>query len=73
MVDMEPLNASNRCDTRACGAQAFFRVSLPSGSSLTFCWHHFHKNEPALLVAGAIVDDYSEVIQPPKPKLLSTT
>ncbi|MCL2465591.1 MAG: hypothetical protein FWF28_11070 [Micrococcales bacterium] len=35
---MEPLNAHDRCDR--CGAQAYVRVTLPSGNDLLFCAHH---------------------------------
>ena len=35
---MEPLTAADRCDR--CGAQAYLRVTLPSGGELLFCAHH---------------------------------
>lgn len=33
-----PLTATDRCDR--CGAQAYVRVTLASGSDLLFCAHH---------------------------------
>ena len=33
-----PLTAHDRCDR--CGAQAYVRVTLPSGGELLFCAHH---------------------------------
>jgi len=35
---MEPLTGHDRCDR--CGAQAYVRVTLPSGGELLFCAHH---------------------------------
>lgn len=43
MPELEPLNpeltAADRCDVRACGAQAYIRVTFRTGA-LYFCAHH---------------------------------
>jgi hypothetical protein len=41
-----PLAASDRCDR--CGAQAYIRVTLPSGGELLFCAHHGRAHEEKL-------------------------
>jgi formylmethanofuran dehydrogenase subunit E len=38
-----PLSAADRCDR--CGAQAYVRVTLPSGE-LLFCAHHYREHAP---------------------------
>ena len=35
---MDALTAADRCDR--CGAQAYLRVTMPSGGELLFCAHH---------------------------------
>jgi hypothetical protein len=53
---VSPLTASDRCDR--CGAQAYVRVTLLSGSELFFCAHHAREHEPRLReVAVAIYDE----------------
>lgn len=52
-----PLKVSDRCDR--CGAQAFVRVTLPSGATLLFCAHHGRANETALRASGAEIMDYT--------------
>lgn len=50
------LTASDRCDR--CGAQAFVRVTLPTGGTLIFCGHHARKHEEKLkLIATEYVDE----------------
>ncbi len=41
-----PLTATDRCDR--CGAQAYIRVTLSSGSELLFCAHHGRAHEARL-------------------------
>jgi hypothetical protein len=41
-----PLSAADRCDR--CGARAYLRAVLPSGSALLFCAHHAREHEAAL-------------------------
>jgi hypothetical protein len=53
------LAVADRCD--ACGAQAF-AISRHANGFLLWCGHHFANNEPALLLAGADVDDQRERI-----------
>ncbi|ARJ05467.1 hypothetical protein DVJ78_11180 [Humibacter sp. BT305] len=40
------LTAADRCDS--CGAQAYIRVDMPSGSELLFCAHHGRKYQEKL-------------------------
>jgi len=49
------LTAADRCDR--CGAQAYIRVILPSGSDLLFCAHHGREHSEALVKANAEVHD----------------
>jgi hypothetical protein len=53
-----PLTATDRCDR--CGAQAYIRATLGSGSELLFCAHHWHQNETALREIAASIHDESE-------------
>jgi len=55
------LTAADRCDR--CGAQAYVRVVLPSGSELLFCAHHGRKHSEALTAARAEIHDESERLQ----------
>lgn len=41
-----PLTAADRCDR--CGAQAYIRVTMPSGGELLFCAHHGRAHEAKL-------------------------
>jgi hypothetical protein len=52
------LTAADRCDR--CGAQAYVRVVMPSGSELLFCAHHGREHADALAQANAEVHDESE-------------
>lgn len=52
------LTLMDRCDS--CGAQAFLRATMPSGTSLLFCGHHGNSHRPALLVAGAEIHDETD-------------
>ena len=50
------LTASDRCDR--CGAQAYVRVTLPTGGTLIFCGHHAKQHEENLkLIAKEYVDE----------------
>jgi hypothetical protein len=49
------LTAADRCDR--CGAQAYVRVVLSSGSDLLFCAHHWRDNSDALRSVAASVHD----------------
>lgn len=57
-LDARPLAATDRCDR--CGAQAYVRTVLPSGSELLFCRHHWHQNESQLRELGVSVQDETE-------------
>jgi hypothetical protein len=52
-----PLVAADRCDR--CGAQAYVRVTLLSGSELLFCAHHARRFEPTLREQAAEIHDES--------------
>ncbi len=52
------LTASDRCDR--CGAQAYIRVVLTSGSELLFCAHHGRAHESKLREHAASILDYTE-------------
>lgn len=58
VVPSHELSALDRCDS--CGAQAYIRATLPSGSSLLFCAHHGRKNEEKLRGLGATWHDESD-------------
>lgn len=58
VVPSHELTALDRCDS--CGAQAYIRATLPSGSSLLFCAHHGRKNEEKLRGLGATWHDESD-------------
>lgn len=53
-----PLNSSDRCDR--CGAQAYVRVVLGSGSELLFCSHHGRKYEAKLAEIAVAVQDETD-------------
>lgn len=52
-----PLDAGDRCDR--CGAQAYIRVSLPSGGELLFCAHHGREHAPKLREVAIDIHDES--------------
>lgn len=54
------LKAADRCDS--CNAQAFVRITLPSGRDLLFCGHDYAQHESALKRAEATVDDQRHLI-----------
>jgi hypothetical protein len=61
---VSPMTASDRCDR--CGAQAYVRVTLLSGSELLFCAHHARVHEPRLReVAVAIYDESDRLDRTP--------
>ena len=53
-----PLAAADRCDR--CGAQAYIRVTLPSGGELLFCAHHGRKYSDGLREVALHIQDESE-------------
>ena len=52
------LTLADRCDS--CGAQAFLRATMPSGSALLFCGHHGNSHRASLLGAGADLLDETD-------------
>lgn len=54
-IDAEALTAEDRCDR--CGAQAYVRSVLGSGSELLFCSHHWRQNEPRLRELATTIHD----------------
>ena len=57
-TDGPALTLADRCDR--CGAQAYVRATLPSGSDLVFCGHHGNAHRASLLVAGAGIQDETD-------------
>ena len=63
-IAASPLTAVDRCDR--CGAQAYVRAVLLSGSELLFCAHHWHENEAALRkISGTIHDETGRLADVP--------
>ena len=54
-VAPSPLTANDRCDR--CGAQAYLRVHLASGSELLFCAHHAREHGDKLRTIAVNVHD----------------
>lgn len=57
-ITASPLTAADRCDR--CGAPAYVRAVLMSGSELLFCGHHWRQNELRLREISATIQDESE-------------
>jgi hypothetical protein len=67
-IASRPLAAIDRCDR--CGAQAYVRATMISGSELLFCAHHWHENESVLRdVATAIHDETDRLADVPSTAL----
>ena len=63
-VAPSPLTASDRCDR--CGAQAYLRVQLASGSELLFCAHHAREHgEKLRTIAVNVHDETSKLLETP--------
>jgi hypothetical protein len=58
-----PLSATDRCDR--CGAQAYVRVVLASGSELLFCAHHARAHEERLREVAATYQDETARLNEP--------
>ena len=57
---LEALTVADRCDR--CGAQAYLRVTMPSGGELLFCAHHARAHQDKLQqVALKIQDETNRV------------
>jgi len=54
----EPLTAADRCDR--CGAQAYLRVTLPSGGELLFCAHHARAHQDKLKQVALNIHDETD-------------
>ena len=52
------LTAADRCDR--CGAQAYVRAVMASGSELLFCAHHWRDNETRLREVATSIHDESQ-------------
>ena len=55
LAPAQPLTAADRCDR--CGAQAYVRVILASGSELLFCAHHARKYDEGLRKVASDIQD----------------
>ena len=63
-VAPSPLTTSDRCDR--CGAQAYLRVQLASGSELLFCAHHAREHgEKLRTIAVNVHDETSKLLETP--------
>ena len=63
-VAPSPLTANDRCDR--CGAQAYLRVELASGSELLFCAHHAREHgEKLRTIAVNVHDETSRLLDTP--------
>ncbi|MGJ6979031.1 DUF7455 domain-containing protein [Aestuariimicrobium soli] len=54
------LTAADRCDR--CGAQAYLRVTLPSGGTLLFCAHHGRAHQDKLQQVALKIQDETEAL-----------
>lgn len=59
-LEQAPLTAQDRCDR--CGAQAYVRAVLASGSDLIFCSHHHREFAVGLKAASIAIHDQSDRI-----------
>lgn len=60
VIEDRALDATDRCDR--CGAQAYLRVVMASGSELLFCAHHARAHQDKLQqVALKIQDETAKV------------
>ena len=57
-IDSQELTALDRCDR--CGAQAYVRKVLASGSELLVCSHHWHDNEERLREIAVSIHDETD-------------
>ena len=57
-LDASPLTAADRCDR--CGAQAYVRTTMVSGSDLLSFAHHWHENETRLREIAVTIHDETE-------------
>ena len=63
-IEARELNATDRCDS--CGAQAYVRTVLASGSELLFCNHHWLDNADRLReIAVSIHDETDRLVDVP--------
>jgi hypothetical protein len=56
-----PLSAADRCDR--CGARAYLRAVLPSGSALLFCAHHAREHAAALKHVAVEFQDHTDHLE----------
>jgi hypothetical protein len=56
-----PLSAADRCDR--CGARAYLRAVLPSGSELLFCAHHAREHAAALKSVAVEFHDQTDHLE----------
>ena len=60
-----PLTGNDRCDS--CGAQAYVRVTIPSGQ-LLFCGHHGAKHKDQLIGQAITWNDETFRLNPVQPE-----
>ncbi len=62
VIEDATLSAADRCDR--CGAQAYVRVTLASGSELFFCAHHSREHEAKLRQVALKIQDETNRLAP---------
>jgi hypothetical protein len=60
IIEGAALSAADRCDR--CGAQAYVRVTLASGSELLFCAHHSKEHADKLRQVALKIQDETQRI-----------
>lgn len=55
------LTAADRCDR--CGAQAYLRMTMPSGGELLFCAHHAKAHQDKIQQVALKIHDETNKIQ----------
>lgn len=55
------LTAADRCDR--CGAQAYLRMTMPSGGELLFCAHHAKAHQDKIQQVALKIHDETSKIQ----------
>jgi len=61
VIETPALNSADRCDR--CGAQAYVRVTMASGSELLFCAHHGKEHADKLKQVALKIQDETERIK----------
>ena len=60
-VNANQLTAHDRCDTRACDAQAYVRVYITPILALLFCGHHWNEKRDLIKNPLDVQDDTATI------------